>query len=42
MGANVKYKDSLFSFLFNGPDTLRKLYGAIAGIELPADAGRRR
>jgi predicted transposase YdaD len=37
MGANVKYKDSLFSFLFNDPDTLRELYGAIAGVELPAD-----
>jgi hypothetical protein len=37
MGANARYKDSAFSFLFSDPDTLRELYGAIAGIELPAD-----
>jgi hypothetical protein len=35
MGANIKYKDSVFSFLFSNPDTLRELYGAIAGIDLP-------
>jgi hypothetical protein len=38
MGANTRYKDSVFSFLFSNPDTLRELYGAIAGIELPLDA----
>ncbi|MDR0597765.1 MAG: hypothetical protein LBG14_04595, partial [Treponema sp.] len=37
MGANVKYKDSVFSFLFSDPDILRELYGAIAGLELPSD-----
>jgi hypothetical protein len=41
MGANTRYKDSLFSFLFNDPDTLRELYGAIAGVELSTDADRR-
>ncbi|MDR1144367.1 MAG: Rpn family recombination-promoting nuclease/putative transposase [Spirochaetaceae bacterium] len=38
MGANTRYKDSVFSFLFSNPDTLRELYGAITGIELPPDA----
>jgi hypothetical protein len=37
MGSNIKYKDSVFSFLFSDPDTLRDLYGAIAGLELPDD-----
>jgi hypothetical protein len=37
MGANTRYKDSVFSFLFSDSDTLRELYGAIAGIELPPD-----
>ena len=31
---NTKYKDSLFSWLFSDPDTLRELYSAIAGIPL--------
>jgi hypothetical protein len=34
MGANSRYKDSVFPFLFSDPDTLRELYGAIAGVEL--------
>jgi hypothetical protein len=37
MGTNTRYKDSVFSFLFNDPDTLRELYGAIAGVEFPPD-----
>jgi predicted transposase/invertase (TIGR01784 family) len=37
MGANRKYKDSVFSFLFSDPDTLRELYGAIEGVTLPPD-----
>ncbi|GHV33298.1 hypothetical protein AGMMS4952_25030 [Spirochaetia bacterium] len=32
MGVNKKYKDSLFSWLFSDPDTLRELYSAIEGI----------
>jgi hypothetical protein len=36
MGANDKYKDSLFSWLFSEPDTLRELYGAIVGVHLDA------
>jgi len=37
MGANTKYKDSVFSRLFNDPDLLRELYCALKGISLPAD-----
>jgi predicted transposase/invertase (TIGR01784 family) len=37
VGINVKYKDSLFSFLFSNPDLLRELYSAIEGVKLPAD-----
>jgi hypothetical protein len=37
MASNRQHKDSVFSFLFSDPDTLRELYGAIAGIELPPD-----
>jgi len=37
MGANIKYKDSVFSLLFSEPDLLRELYGAIEGISLPSD-----
>ena len=37
MGANIRYKDSVFSFLFSDPYILRELYGAIVGIELPQD-----
>ena len=37
MSANTRYKDSVFSFLFSDPDTLRELYGALEGITLPPD-----
>jgi predicted transposase/invertase (TIGR01784 family) len=37
MGANTKYKDSVFSFLFSDPDLLRELYCALEGVTLPAD-----
>ncbi|MDR2702268.1 MAG: Rpn family recombination-promoting nuclease/putative transposase [Spirochaetaceae bacterium] len=37
MGANIKYKDSVFSFLFSDPDLLRELYGALEGVSLPSD-----
>ena len=34
---NIKYKDSVFSFLFSDPDLLRELYCAIEGVTLPED-----
>jgi predicted transposase/invertase (TIGR01784 family) len=34
MSANNRYKDSVFSFLFSDPDTLRELYGALEGVTL--------
>ncbi|GHT68102.1 hypothetical protein FACS1894110_14890 [Spirochaetia bacterium] len=37
MGVNRTYKDSVFSWLFSDPDTLRELYGAIEGITLTPD-----
>jgi hypothetical protein len=37
MVVNSKYKDSVFSFLFGNPESLRELYGAIKGIVLPPD-----
>jgi len=37
MGANTKYKDSVFSLLFSDPDLLRELYCALEGISLPVD-----
>jgi predicted transposase/invertase (TIGR01784 family) len=37
MGANTKYKDSVFSLLFSDPDLLRELYSALEGITLPPD-----
>ncbi|MDR0476154.1 MAG: Rpn family recombination-promoting nuclease/putative transposase, partial [Treponema sp.] len=37
MGANTKYKDSVFSFLFSDPDLLRELYCALEGVTLPSD-----
>jgi hypothetical protein len=37
MGANTKYKDSVFSFLFSDPNLLRELYGALEGVTLPPD-----
>jgi hypothetical protein len=36
MGANTKYKDSVFSFLFSEPNLLRELYCALEGVALPA------
>jgi hypothetical protein len=38
MSVNRKYKDSVFSWLFSDPDTLRELYGALSGITLPPEA----
>jgi hypothetical protein len=37
MGANRSYKDSVFSLLFNDPETLRELYCALEGVALPPD-----
>jgi len=37
MGANTKYKDSVFTFLFSDPDILRELYCAIEDVSLPSD-----
>jgi len=37
MGANTKYKDSVFSLLFSDPDLLRELYCALEGVTLPPD-----
>jgi hypothetical protein len=37
MAANREYKDSVFSWLFSEPDTLRELYGALAGVTLSPD-----
>jgi len=37
MGANTKYKDSVFSLLFSDPDLLRELYCALEGVALPPD-----
>ena len=37
MGANIRYKDSLFSFLFSDPNILRELYCALEGVTLPED-----
>jgi len=37
MGANTKYKDSVFSFLFSEPDKLRELYCALEGVTLSHD-----
>jgi len=34
---NRNHKDSVFSFLFSNPDTLRELYSAIEGIAIPPD-----
>jgi hypothetical protein len=38
MAINAKYKDSLFSFLFSDPESLRELYGAIEGVPLDPSA----
>jgi len=37
MKANKKHKDSVFTTLFNNPDTLRELYSAIEGVPIPPD-----
>jgi hypothetical protein len=37
MGANTKYKDSVFSLLFSDPGLLRELYCALENVTLPAD-----
>jgi hypothetical protein len=37
MDVNRTYKDSVFSLLFNDPDTLRELYCALEGVTLPPD-----
>jgi hypothetical protein len=37
VGANRTYKDSVFSLLFNDPETLRELYGALGGVVLSPD-----
>jgi len=37
MGANTKFKDSVFSFLFSDPDILRELYCALEGVTMPKD-----
>ena len=37
MQANLKYKSSVFTHLFDDPDLLRELYGALQGISLPPD-----
>ncbi|MDR1211257.1 MAG: Rpn family recombination-promoting nuclease/putative transposase [Spirochaetaceae bacterium] len=37
MSANTKYKDSVFSFLFSDPASLRELYEALEGVTLPPD-----
>jgi predicted transposase YdaD len=34
---NRNHKNSVFSFLFSDPDTLRELYSAIEGVTLPPD-----
>ena len=37
MYANLRHKDSVFSFLFSDPAILRELYCAIEGVDLPQD-----
>jgi predicted transposase/invertase (TIGR01784 family) len=37
MNVNRNYKDSVFSFIFSNPDTLRELYCALKGVTLPDD-----
>jgi len=38
MKVNRKFKDSVFTTLFNNPDLLRELYCALEGVSLPPDA----
>jgi len=35
---NKKHKSSVFSTLFSEPETLREVYSAIEGIDIPKDA----
>jgi hypothetical protein len=35
MGANIQYKNSVFSLLFSDPEILRELYHALGGVDLP-------
>ena len=35
---NRKHKTSVFSTLFSDPETLRELYSAIEGVDVPKDA----
>jgi len=35
METNRKYKDSVFTALFNDPELLRELYYALEGVNLP-------
>ena len=37
MSINRKFKDSVFTALFNDPDLLRELYSALGGVSLPPD-----
>jgi hypothetical protein len=37
MNANTRYKASVFSLLFGHAETLRELYGAITGVQIPLD-----
>jgi hypothetical protein len=37
MGANREHKNSVFTFLFDDPEALRELYGALEGVTLPPD-----
>jgi len=37
MGANSRYKDSLFTFLFGKPEILRELYSALEGVSIPVE-----
>jgi len=38
VNVNKKHKSSVFSALFSTPETLRELYSAIEGVEVPPDA----
>ena len=37
MKTNIKFKNSVFSYLFSNPDILRELYCALKGVSLPDD-----
>ena len=38
LNVNRKHKNSVFSILFGNPETLREVYSAIEGIDIPASA----